>query len=59
MPVMKGFYDWLGISNEYILRGKNAGMFRETEKFTDDERAKFVEWIQKTYYEDFIPKVAK
>ena len=34
-------------------------MFRETEKFTDDERAKFEEWIQKTYYEDFIPKVAK
>ena len=33
-PVMRGFYDWLGISNEYILRGKNAGMFRETEKFT-------------------------
>jgi protease-4 len=58
-PVMRGFYDWLGISNEYLLRGKNAGMFRETEKFTDDERAKFEEWIQKTYYEDFIPKVAK
>ena len=34
-------------------------MFRETEKFTDDERVKFEEWIQKTYYEDFIPKVAK
>ena len=58
-PVMRGFYDWLGISNEYMLRGKNAGIFRETEKFTDDERAKFEEWIQKTYYEDFIPKVAK
>lgn len=58
-PVLRGFYDWLGISNEYILRGKNAGMFRETEKFNDDERAKFEEWIQKTYYEDFIPKVAK
>jgi protease-4 len=58
-PVLRGFYDWLGISNEYILRGKNAGMFRGTEKFNDDERAKFEEWIQKTYYEDFIPKVAK
>lgn len=58
-PVMRGFYDWLGISNEYLLRGKNAGMFRETEKFSDSERAKFEEWIQKTYYEDFIPKVAK
>jgi protease-4 len=58
-PVMRGFYDWLGISNEYVLRGKTAGMFRETEKFTDEERAKFVEWIKETYYNDFVPKVAK
>jgi protease-4 len=56
---MRGFYDWLGISNEYVLRGKNAGMFRETEKFSDDERAKFEEWIKTTYYQDFVPKVAK
>lgn len=58
-PVMRGFYDWLGISNEYVLRGKTAGMFRETEKFSDEERAKFEEWIKTTYYEDFVPKVAK
>jgi len=41
------------------LRGKNAGMFRETEKFSDDERAKFEDWIKTTYYQDFVPKVAK
>jgi protease IV len=58
-PVMRGFYDWLGISNEYVLRGKNAGMFRETEKFSDEERAKFEEWIKNTYYNDFVPKVSK
>jgi protease-4 len=58
-PVMRGFYDWIGVSNEYVLRGKNAGMFRETEKFTPEERAKFEEWIKNTYYDDFIPKVAK
>ena len=58
-PVMRGFYDWLGISNEYILRGKNAGMFRETEKFTPEERAKFEDWIKTTYYNDFVPKVAQ
>ncbi len=58
-PVVKGFYDWLGISNEYVLRGKTAGMFRETEKFSDEERAKFEEWIKTTYYQDFVPKVAK
>ncbi|HXQ70111.1 MAG TPA: signal peptide peptidase SppA [Pyrinomonadaceae bacterium] len=58
-PVMRGFYDWLGVSNEYVLRGKTAGMFRETEKFSDEERAKFEEWIKTTYYNDFVPKVAK
>jgi len=58
-PVVKGFYDWLGLSNEYILRGKNAGMFRETEKFTPEERTKFEDWIKTTYYNDFVPKVAK
>lgn len=57
-PVMRGLYDWLGVSNEYVMRGKNAGMFRETEKFSDDERKKFVGWIDATY-QDFISKVAK
>ena len=55
---LKGFYDWIGVSNEYVLRGKNAGMFRETEKFNDSEQAKFKEFLNNTY-QDFITKVAK
>jgi protease-4 len=58
-PVVKGLYDWLGLTNEYVLRGKNAGLFRETEKFSDSERQKFQEWINTTYYDQFVPKVAK
>ena len=58
-PVMKGFYDWLGVSNEYIMKGKNAGIFRETEKWTPDERAKMESQADKIYYTDFLPKVAK
>jgi protease-4 len=57
-PVVKGFYDWIGVSNEYVMRGKNAGMFRETEKFNDSEQAKFKEFLNNTY-QDFITKVAK
>lgn len=57
-PVMKGLYDWLGITNEYVMRGKNAGMFRETEKFTPEERAKFEGVIKSKYYDEFVPKVA-
>jgi protease IV len=56
-PVVKGLYDWLGITNQYVMRGKEAGMFRETEKFNDDERKKFTAWIDSTY-EDFTSKVA-
>lgn len=58
-PVIKGFYDWLGINNEYVLRGKQAGMFRETEPFNADERAKFETMLKSFYYDDFLPKVAK
>ena len=57
-PVVKGFYDWIGVTNEYVTRGKNAGMFRESEKFSDSERAKFEEFM-KTTYDDFISKVGK
>ena len=57
-PVVKGFYDWIGITNEYVLRGTNAGMFRESEKFTDTERKKFEEFLHGTY-DDFITKVGK
>ena len=57
-PVVKGFYDWIGVTNEYVLRGTNAGMFRESEKFSDGERKKFEEFLRSTY-EDFTSKVAK
>jgi protease-4 len=58
-PVIKGFYDWIGVNNEYVLRGKQAGMFRETEPFNADERAKFESMLKSFYYDDFLPKVAK
>ena len=57
-PVVKGFYDWIGVTNQYVMRGKNAGMFRESEKFSDSERAKFWEFLKSTY-DDFTSKVAK
>jgi protease-4 len=58
-PVVKGLYDWLGITNEYVMRGKNAGIFRETEKFSETERAKMVEQTNGIYFDNFVPKVAK
>ena len=35
------------------MRGKNAGIFRETEKWTDEERAKMNDQISRFYYDDF------
>jgi protease-4 len=58
-PVMKGFYDWLGISNQYVTKGKNAGLFKETEHWTDQERSKMMETANHVYYDNFVPKVAK
>lgn len=57
-PVVKGMYDWLGVTNEYTMRGKNAGIFRETEKWNPDERAKMEEQANNIYFTNFIPKVA-
>lgn len=58
-PVVKGLYDWLGVTNEYVLRGKNAGIFREDVKWSPAERAKMQDQANKIYYTDFVPKVAK
>lgn len=58
-PVIKGLYDWLGVTNEYVLRGKTAGLFRETEKFTPEERERFESTVKSKYYDEFVPKVAK
>lgn len=57
-PVVKGLYDWLGITNEYVMRGKNSGIFRETEKWNPGERAKMEEQANNIYFSNFIPKVA-
>ncbi len=57
-PVVKGLYDWLGITNEYVMRGKNAGIFRATEKWTPEERAKMEAQTNSIYFDNFVPKVA-
>ena len=57
-PVVKGFYNWLGVSNEYVMRGKNSGIFRETEKWTPEERAKMEAQTNSIYFDNFVPRVA-
>ena len=57
-PVIKGLYDWLGVTDEYVMRGKNAGIFRESDKWTPDERAKMEEQTNIIYFDNFLPKVS-
>ena len=58
-PVLKGFYDWIGVNTQYTTRGKNAGLFREDQKWEGDELAKMTEQMNSIYYDNFVPKVAK
>jgi protease IV len=58
-PVMREFYNWIGVNNEYVLRGRNAGLFRETEQFTPEERRVFEGMIRGFYYDAFLPRVAQ
>jgi protease-4 len=58
-PVVKGLFDWAGITSETVKRGKNSGLFDTTVKWTPDERAKIEESAHKIYYDDFVPKVSK
>jgi protease IV len=58
-PVIKGFYDWVGVSVEYLSRGENAGLYREDRKFTDQERQRFEGQMRNFYWNQFLPKVAE
>lgn len=58
-PVLGGLYNWLGVSNEYVTRGKNAGIFREDREWTDDEKAVFQKSANFFYWDNFVPKVAQ
>ncbi|NOT47930.1 MAG: signal peptide peptidase SppA [Acidobacteria bacterium] len=58
-PVVKGLYDWLGVTNQYTTRGKNSGIFKETEHWTPEERAKMQQMADNVYFGNFVPKVAQ
>ena len=58
-PILKGFYDWIGVNTQYTTRGKNAGLFREDQKWEGDELAKMTEQMNGIYFDNFVPKVAK
>jgi protease-4 len=58
-PVIKGLYDWLGVTNEYITRGKNAGLLRDSEPWNEEQLKKIQGQADFFYWDNFVPKVAK
>jgi protease-4 len=58
-PVIKGLYDYLGITNEYITRGKNAGLLRDTEPWSGEQLKKIQASADFFYWDNFVPKVAQ
>lgn len=50
-------YDKIGLNKEKISRGRNAGLFSETQKFTPEQREMLQEFIM-DFYQDFVNKVA-
>jgi protease IV len=58
-PVVKGLYDWLGVTTQTVTRGKNAGIFDTTRTWTPEERAVFENQARNIYYDNFVPKVAQ
>jgi protease-4 len=56
-PNLHGLYDKLGITKDFIQRGKNAGIDSDYTSLSPAERAKLREGIDESY-RDFVSKVA-
>jgi protease-4 len=55
--VTRDMWAWLGITSDAVQRGHNASFYSGEVRFTDDERARFGEWLDRIYT-DFVTKVA-
>lgn len=55
---LKNLYKNWGINTETIQRGKNAGMFSLSQKFTNSER-KIIQKIITDFYTNFVQKVSE
>lgn len=47
--VLKGLYDWAGVTTETFARGQNAELFSDTQAFSDRQRRMLTTWMKNTY----------
>jgi protease-4 len=55
---LRGLYDKIGVSQETVVRGKNAALFSDYKPWDATERAK-VEGLMTAFYDDFVAKAAQ
>ena len=56
-PDLRGLYDKLGVSKEFVQRGRNAGIDSEYTPLSPDQRALLRDGVDENY-RDFVSKVA-
>jgi protease-4 len=56
--ITRDLYAWLGVTSDAVQRGHNASFYSGETKYTDDERVRFDEWLDRIY-KDFVGKVAE
>ncbi len=56
--VLKGLWDWTGITYVPMKRGRNADLFSAYSRFTPEQEALVISQMQ-TFYRDFVTKAAQ
>ena len=57
--VMKGLYDWAGLSFGTVQRGRNAGFFNELTPWTPEEKEQIYWKFMRKIYDQFVSRVAE
>jgi protease-4 len=56
--VTKALWEMVGVTSDAVQRGRHATFYSTEQKYTDEERAIFREWLERVY-KDFVGKVAQ
>ncbi len=54
---LKPFYDWIGVSKEVLKRGRNADLYDDYSRFTDEQRLLVQESMQ-ALYQQFLARAS-
>jgi protease-4 len=56
--VTKALWEMIGVTSDAVQRGRHATFYSSDQKYTDEERVIFKEWLDRVY-KDFVGKVAQ